>query len=121
VYVREVPSGTRPIQAVGTSTAGMVGYLPGADDRANELVAVESWTRFREIFASGENATSSPLALAVRGFFDNGGRRLHIVNTGSPDAPIDGPHQGLSLFEAVDEIAIVAAPGRTDLAAHDLL
>src|SRR5690606_8953501 len=43
------------------------------------------------------------------------------VNTGSPDAPIDGPHQGLSLFEAVDEIAIVAAPGRTDLAAHDLL
>jgi hypothetical protein len=121
VYVREVPSGTRPIQAVGTSTAGFVGVMPDRGARVNQLVAVESWTRFREIFANVPEPEATPLALAVRGFFDNGGRRLHVVNLGDPSAPITGPHQGLALFEAVDEIAIVAAPGHTDLASHDLL
>ena len=38
VYVQEVPSGARPIQAVGTSTAAFVGQAP---DRSS------GWCRWR--------------------------------------------------------------------------
>jgi hypothetical protein len=121
VYVKEVPSGARPIQAVGTSTAGFVGVAPDRGARVNELVAVENWMRFVETFAAVGDPEPTPLALAVHGFFENGGRRLHIVNTGAPDAPLTGERRGLDLLEEVDEIAIVAAPGRTDPAAYEAL
>ncbi|MBW3577856.1 MAG: phage tail sheath subtilisin-like domain-containing protein [Actinobacteria bacterium] len=121
VYVREVPSGARPIQRVGTSTAGFVGVAPDSNARVNEIVAVEGWPRFVDTFADVDDPQPTALALAVQGFFDNGGRRLHIVNLGSEDAEITGPRQGLSLFEAVDELAIVAAPGRTDIESYQAL
>ena len=39
IYVEEVPGGARPIQAVGTSTAGFVGEAPNPNARVNEAVA----------------------------------------------------------------------------------
>lgn len=121
VYVREVPSGARPIQAVGTSTAGFVGVAPDRGAHVQELVAVEGWPRFVDTFADVDEPEPTPLALAVQGFFENGGSRLHVVNLGSESAEITGTRQGLSLFEAVDELAIVAAPGRTDIASYQAL
>lgn len=121
VYVREVPSGARPIQAVGTSTAAVVGVTPDRNAYVNQLVAVEGWPRFVETFADVQDPQPTPLALAVQGFFENGGSRLHVVNLGSEDAEITGTRQGLSLLEAVDEVAIVAAPGRTDIESYQAL
>jgi phage tail sheath protein FI len=40
VYVEEVPSGPRPIEAVGTSTAGFVGLAPLNPARAAVTVLV---------------------------------------------------------------------------------
>src|SRR3954469_22408571 len=114
VYIEEISSGARPIQAVGTSTAGFVGVAPNAKAFLNEARAINNWSQFvREFTVEGSVAT--PLAHAVNGFFLNGGNRCYVVNVG-PGAPVSGGAQrtGLDVLEAIDEIAIIAIPGFTD-------
>jgi phage tail sheath protein FI len=126
VYVEEVPGGPRPIQAVGTRTAAFIGRAPRAgahlrDDNSGEAVAVNNWSQFVREFV-GPERTSTALSHAVFGFFQNGGSRCFVVNT-PDDQPVDGlvDSGGLKELEAEDEIAIVAAPGRTDGASYEAL
>lgn len=116
VYVEEVATGARPIEAVGTTTAAFLGPAPEAAARPGEAVAVNNWRDFVRIYGDPAGA-STPLSHAVAGFFLNGGQRAWVVNTG-PGADFD---RGLQALSAVDEIAMVAAPGQTDPAVHDLL
>src|SRR5258708_5503192 len=122
IYVEEVSGGARPIGAVGTSTAGFVGTAPDRAARPNEAVAVGSWSEFLRIFPAGDDpGPGPPLSRAVYGFFDNGGGRCYIVNI-PPGEPIGGTgraRSGLGLLEAIDEVAIVAAPGYTDPLSHE--
>jgi phage tail sheath protein FI len=122
IYIEEVPSGPRPIQAVGTSTAAFVGVAP--DNRADKgsAVACNNWTEFRNRFfpkdADGNVAADTPwthLAHAVFGFFQNGGTRCYVVaiDKGQP------VRDGLELLRQIDEVAIVAAPGYTDAGSYD--
>ena len=120
IYVEEVPGGARPIQAVGTSTAGFVGEAPDPTRRLNEAVAINNWSQFMRVFVS-EGSKSTPLSHAVYGFFLNGGSRCYVVNVGK-DGPIAAGGRsrvGLEVLEQVDEVAIVAAPGYTDAASYD--
>jgi hypothetical protein len=122
IYVEEVSTGPRPIQALGTSTAGFVGVAPNAQARLNEAVAINNWSQFVREFV-GDPQTSTPLSSAVFGFFQNGGRRCYVVNVG-PNNSIAGSGRertGLAVLEAVDEVAIVAAPGYVDVASYDAL
>lgn len=119
VYVEEVESGARPIEAVGTSTAGIVGKAPKVDARVNEAVAVTNWTQFCSIYV-GEKDKSTPLAQAVLGFFLNGGARAYIVNIGD-DQAITGRGKGLDPLEKIDDVALILAPGMIDAKAHDAL
>ncbi len=115
IYIEEVPLGTRPIQAVGTSIAGFVGITPNAGARVNEPVAIANWSEFARQFITEGNA-STPLSHAVRGFFDNGGSLCYVVNIG------DGALvAGLEALATIDEIAIVAAPGYIGADAYDAL
>jgi hypothetical protein len=123
IYVEEVSGGSRPIESVGTSTAGFVGTAPDPDARRSEAVAVNNWSEFLRIFG-GEGRPGTDLSRAVYGFFDNGGGRCYVVNIapGEPLAGVGRRRSGLRLLEAIDEIAIVAAPGFTDaLSYEDLL
>jgi len=121
IYVEEVPSGPRPIEAVGTSTVGFVGVAPDANAHVNEAVAVTSWLQFVKEFASGKTE-STPLALAVFGFFQNGSGLCYVVNIGK-DGSLSGGggtrREGLKVLETIDEVAIVAAPGYTDAASYE--
>ena len=119
VYMQEVSGGPRPIQAVGTSTAGFVGVAPDPSKRVNEAVAVNNWTQFVSQFVS-EGSTSTPLSHAVFGFFQNGGTRCYVVNVGE-GKPVAGNGTGLNVLERIDEIAIVAAPGFIDAGSYDSL
>jgi phage tail sheath protein FI len=123
VYVEEVPSGARPISAVGTSTAGFVGVAPDGSARPNEAVGVNNWSEFVRVFAGGSGTvTGTPLARAVYGFFDNGGGRCYVVNVGDGDVGGSGTRRGgVGALEAVDEVAIVAAPGYADAASYEAL
>jgi phage tail sheath protein FI len=91
VYVEEIPIGVEPIQGVKTSTAAMVGVTERGPD---EPTLITSFTEFIDKF--GNPIAPSPalydewalhkaergqwwqLPLAVKGFFENGGRFLII-------------------------------------------
>ena len=121
IYVEEVPSGPRPIEAVGTSTVGFVGITPDANARVNEAVAITSWLQFVKTFAAGKTE-STPLAQAVFGFFQNGNGLCYVVNIGRDGSLAGGDggeRQGLQVLETIDEVAIVAAPGYTDAASYE--
>jgi len=117
VYVQEVPAGPRPIQAVGTSTAVFIGDAPLANAMVNQARAVNNWSEFVARFMPDHDRKSTVLSNAVYGFFENGGSRCFIVNTGGDDAVDDA----LAAAAIEDEIAIVAAPGRSDPATHAAL
>ena len=126
VYVEEVSGGARPIEAVGTSTAGFVGGSPDLKMHLGEAVAINNWSQFLREFAPDhvdKGLTSTPLSHAVFGFFMNGGQRCYVVNVGAGGS-LEGDgssRSGLGLLEEIDEIAIVAAPGYTDATAYDAL
>jgi hypothetical protein len=124
VYVEEYPSGPRPIEGVATSTAGMVGATERGPLRPR---LVTSWSEYLHWFG-GSNSDSS-LPLAVRGFFENGGRRLfvaRIAGTGSMTATMNlatggdplvlsaiGPGAwGNQLLVRVQPGSLAASPGR---------
>ena len=122
IYVEEIATGPRPIQAVGTSTAGFVGVAPNGNAYLNEARAINNWSQFLKEFVADGN-TSTPLSQAVYGFFLNGGGRCYVVNVG-PGKAISGggkKRSGFDLLEAIDEIAIVAAPGYTDVASYEAI
>lgn len=122
IYVEEVSGGARPIEAVGTSTAGFVGVAPDPTAHVNEYVDITNWSKFVRAFVP-EGAQSTPLSHAVYGFFENGGSRCYVVNVGEGGSIAGGGREraGLDLLEEIDEIAIVAAPGYTDAASYDAL
>jgi hypothetical protein len=114
VYVQELPSGARSIGRVGTSVLGIIGAAPDAPARLHEAVPIDNWTQFVDTYV-GSATEGTPLSNGVYGFFSNGGGRCWVVNVG-PGGSLTGTAAeptGLTLFEAIDEIAIVAAPGYT--------
>jgi phage tail sheath protein FI len=119
VYVEEVPSAVKPIAGVGTSTAGFVGIvandvtmpaLPSGEGSYTLTSALDpeplnSWLEFEQKF--GEIQTGNQyLAHAVYGFYNNGGTRCWVTRVTAADDVDDA----IDTFEAIDEIAIVAAP-----------
>jgi uncharacterized protein len=117
VYVAEIPAGPRPIQAVGTSTAAFIGDAPLPSAYVNQARAVNNWSEFLRTFTPDHGRKSTMLSNAVYGFFDNGGTRCFVVNTGGQPGLVDA----LAAAAVEDEIAIVAAPGLTDPASHEAL
>ncbi|BAZ00615.1 phage tail sheath protein [Tolypothrix tenuis PCC 7101] len=121
VYVEEVASGLAPIVGVGTSTAGFIGIinLAAASDGAEaetiptnhgEVKLCTNFTEFKKYFGDfAANSGQNTLAHAVYGFFRNGGTRCFVTWV-TEEAKLD---DALDKFEAIDEIAIVAAPGVT--------
>ena len=122
IYIEEIPGGSRPIQAVGTSTAGFIGEAPLPDAHRGEAVAINNWSQFQKEFI-GDSGGSTMLAQGVYGFFLNGGNRCYVVNVGKGGSIAGGGRKrsGLDLLETVDEVAIVAAPGYSDAASHSAL
>lgn len=93
VYVEEIERGTKPIQAVGTSTAAFIGITSEASRKAinaatGERIVVESrlgkatlvsnWTQFVEIF--GDFTPGAYLPDAVYGYFANGGGACFVTS-----------------------------------------
>ena len=122
IYVEEISTGARPIEAVGTSTAGFLGVAPNPEAHLHEPLAVNNWSQFlKEFYVEG--AASTPLSQAVYGFFENGGGRCYVVNIG-PNKELVGDglkRKGIETLEEIDEIAIVAAPGFSDAASYDTI
>jgi phage tail sheath protein FI len=118
VYVEEILAGTKPIEGVGTNVAAFVGFVENPDAIVGVPTAVNNWTQYTNLFQ--KEGVSSPLTLAVHGFFLNGGKRCYVLNVGKGGTLAGTPSKpGLSALEHIDEIAIVGAPGYTDAASFD--
>lgn len=81
VYVEEIPSGSKPIEGVGTSTAAFVGYTTKGP--VAEPTLLFKWSDYEEQFGGirdlGKSATGDPMGFAVYSFFLNGGTAAYIV------------------------------------------
>ncbi len=75
VYVEEVDRGSKPIEGVGTSLAGFVGFA--AKGPVNKPTFIANWTQFTQIF--GDFLPGAFLAHSVYGYFSNGGGGAYIM------------------------------------------
>jgi phage tail sheath protein FI len=83
VYIEEISSGVRPIEAASTSTAAFVGL---AEMGPAEATLVTSWTEFQRTYGAFIN--DGFLAHSVFQFFNNGGRQCYIVRVIRSDAVV---------------------------------
>ncbi|MFI7690065.1 phage tail sheath family protein [Nonomuraea sp. NPDC049655] len=81
VYLQETPSGVRPLEVAGTSTAAFVGL---AEMGPAEATRVTSWMEFQRRY--GTFITGGFLAHSVLQYFNNGGRQCYIVRVVPDDA-----------------------------------
>jgi phage tail sheath protein FI len=101
VYMREVSSGVRPIQAASTSTAAFLGEA--ARGPIDEPVRIQNFTEFRATF--GGFLSTTYLAHAVFQFFNNGGSQCYVVRVARNAQAAAGtivhggqtPHEALKL------------------------
>src|SRR5574340_1118561 len=81
VYIEELPSGSRPIEGVGTSTACFIGYVERGP--VAEPVLINSFDDYQRIFGGLRENTSSnrgdEMGHAVSAFFLNGGTTAYLV------------------------------------------
>src|SRR3546814_240781 len=82
VYIDEVSSGLRPIEGVSTSNAGFAG---GTARGPMDVRLVTSFPEFERPYGGVIDTNISFLPFAVRGFFENGGRRAFVARAYSPD------------------------------------
>ena len=93
VFVDDGGPGPPPIEGVSTSTAGFVGLTERGPMQPR---VVTSWLEYQQWFGGLVPPAVSYLPWAVRGFFENGGKRLFVARVvGKGAAPaaleLDGP------------------------------
>ncbi len=105
---------TAPVSDTNSKTVAFT-VLP-----AGEVQLVTNFTEFKKFFGDFSNDDAAPghaeFAHAVYGFFLNGGTRCYVTRVLPSTAEKTDWREtsiasALKLFEAIDEIAIVAAPG----------
>ena len=81
VYVEEIPSGVKPIEGVGTSTAAFIGYTTKGP--MAEPTLIFKWDAYDDQFGGirdeGKATEGDPMGFAVYNFFLNGGTAAYIV------------------------------------------
>lgn len=83
VYIQEISSGVRPLEAAGTSTAAFVGL---AEMGPSTATLVTNWTEFQRLY--GTFIPDGYLAHSVFQYFNNGGRQCYIVRVVRSDAAL---------------------------------
>jgi phage tail sheath protein FI len=117
VYVEEVDAGPKPIEGVSTSTVGAVGVTErGPSSGKPELVTsmVDFQRKFGGILPEPDAAIVSKwaldqkeggrwwqFALAVKGFFDNGGQRLYVKRAFASTATSSSARMGKGVASEV--------------------
>ena len=119
VYIEEQPSGSMPIEGVGTAVAAFVGFTETynvdegdpTDPDGVKPQLVTSWPQYERVY--GGFVRGARLPHAVRGFFENGGGTCYIVRI--PSGNGDGA-DGRGTFE----LPAADKPGVGSLKVHAL-
>jgi phage tail sheath protein FI len=113
VFIQEVDFGPQPIEGVSTSTAGFVGETERGSTTGRPVL-VTSFPDFQRKF--GGFLPGKHLPLAIRGFFDNGGRRAFIMRV----LPADAQAASLDVTQGY-HVALLAAPQPATTAGNFIL
>jgi hypothetical protein len=105
VYVDEVSSGVRPIEAVGTSTAAFVGEAARGMPAYPHFVT--SPDEYTAIFGGDAPGEKGFLAQAVQAFFNAGGQRAFVVRV----LPGDALHGASTAVATRIEATVLPAAG----------
>ncbi|HEX4960711.1 MAG TPA: phage tail sheath subtilisin-like domain-containing protein [Thermoanaerobaculia bacterium] len=81
VYVEEIPSGSKPIGGVGTSTAAFLGYTTrGA---VGEPTLIFKWDDYQSLYGgirdTGSSVQGDAMGHSISAFFQNGGTAAYVV------------------------------------------
>lgn len=160
VYVEEIESGSKPIEAGATNIVGFLGVAEKGP--VNQATLVTNWTQYTKIF--GGLHEGGWLGHGVYQFFQNGGTKCYINNLAEPktkkaesskDSAKEGDKiaakeveetssyevknpdniakliigkdegigkkSGLFLFDEIQDISLICAPGVTDPVAQDAI
>lgn len=132
VYSTIVNSGNKPIESVGSSTAGFLGHT--SQGPTGKPMLVTSWAQYQKLF--GGFKEGGFLAHSVYGFFLNGGARAYVNSLGEQkegqseddvaalirgEDKGPGHRTGLAAMKAIEDISLVAAPGFTSQLVHQML
>jgi phage tail sheath protein FI len=116
VYIEERPSGSMPLQGVGTAVAAFVGFTATYNADAGDPTdpdgvkpqLVTSWPQYERIY--GTFAPGILLPHSVKGFFENGGGIAYIVRipsgAGQAKAQRALPASGKSEIETLNVEAL---------------
>ncbi|RLK50627.1 hypothetical protein DFR31_0533 [Alkalispirillum mobile] len=98
VYIEEIPSGSRPIDAAGTSTAAFIGYATRGP--VDEPVFITSWEDYENTFggirdveesvSGAQSVKGDTLGLSVFAYFQNGGGKAYVIRTASGEKTAKG-------------------------------
>lgn len=94
VYTQYKPSGSQPIQGVGTAVAAFIG---AARQGPATPVEITSWPQFTRTFGD-QPIDGTYLYESVYGFFENGGNRCYVGNVfgqQNGDGPAAGPAEAI--------------------------
>ena len=97
VYVEEISSGVKPLEGVGTSTAGFVGLATKGP--IGVATQINNFSEFERKF--GGIVDEKLLPFAVKAFFDEGGRTCYVVRTCAHDGDNAKALAASSTFQAV--------------------
>lgn len=125
-YGKEAGRTIKPIEGVPTSVVGFVGRTEHVrtgnfdnDSLLNVPTPVADWSDFVAKFGAYDGERAPCLPPAVRGFFDNGGKRCFVVRVkdGATDKDYAGEGSerggGLQALADLNEIGILCVPGAT--------
>jgi phage tail sheath protein FI len=98
IYIEEVPFGSHPIEGVSTTTGGFIGAAEGPHVSG----AITSFLEFAQVAAP---TSSEYVSSAVKGFFDNGGRRAYVAWV-----PAAGPVEAGMEALASEPVSILCCP-----------
>ena len=81
VYIEEIPSGVKPIEGVGTSTAAFVGFTTkGPIGEPQLLLKRDDYnSQYGGLRDLGTAAIGDRMGLSVSAFFQNGGTKAYVV------------------------------------------
>jgi hypothetical protein len=114
VYIEELASGSRPIEAVGTSTACFIGHiLRGPVGEPTLISSFDDYQRnFGGLREDGSSNRGDDMGHAVSAFFLNGGGKAYIIRALAADSATAASAAVRDLADSTDLLEIEAAnPG----------
>jgi phage tail sheath protein FI len=132
IHIEDVSFRPKSIEGVNTRVAGFIGPTH-CGPVGGKPTLLTSFADFERIYGEigplnfGGKLLENHMSHAARAFFENGGQELYVARVHEPGTTDDGAlpsaaayegqdagdRTGLKVFEALDEISIIAAPGNS--------